>query len=142
MKVAVAILIALALGFAAFVRLSPMEAVRWHVDPQTAPGPGPDGSFRVTVGLDRQPKAVLEALDAIAMATPRTTRLAGTVADGRITYVTRTAFWGFPDATTVEARASGTGSELTIFARLRFGRGDMGVNRKRVQAWIAAMGAS
>ena len=75
-------------------------------------------------------------IDAIARATPRTTVLAGSVAEGRITYVTRSRLWGFPDYTTVER----SGDRITLFGRLRFGRGDMGVNRARIEGWLAQAG--
>ncbi len=140
MKLAASLVVALVLGFAVFVRLAPLDAARWHVDPANAPGPGPEGSYRVTLSVQQPPTDILAALDAIAMATPRTFRLAGSVAEGRITYVTRSALWGFPDVTTVEARSTDAGTELSIFARVRFGQGDMGVNRARVASWLAEMG--
>ena len=54
-----------------------------------------------------------------------------------ITYVTRSRLIGFPDYTTVEAKDG----MVTVFARLRFGRSDLGVNRRRVEGWIKALGA-
>jgi hypothetical protein len=51
-------------------------------------------------GADR---AALARLDEIALATPRTTRLAGSPDEGRITWITRSALWGFPDYTTAQA---------------------------------------
>jgi hypothetical protein len=81
------------------------------------------------------PSDLLARLDAVALATPRTTRLAGSVSEGRITWVTRSAVWGFPDYTTAEARADG----LYLQARLRFGREDMGVNAARLRDWLARL---
>ena len=46
----------------------------------------------------------LAALDAVAMAWPRTERLAGGPEEGRITWVTRSALVGFPDYTTAAVR--------------------------------------
>jgi uncharacterized protein (DUF1499 family) len=77
----------------------------------------------------------LAKLDELAQATPRTTVLAGSVEDGMITYVTRTQVIGFPDYTTVQQ----DGDVLRIHARLRFGRSDFGVNRDRVDGWLAAL---
>ena len=54
---------------------------------------------------------------------------------GRISWVPRSALWGFPDYTTAEVRPDG----LYTYARLRFGRGDMGVNAARLQAWAQAL---
>ena len=81
------------------------------------------------------PEAVLEALDAVAGETPRTVRLTGSPGEGRITYVTRSRIWGFPDYTTAAATPVDGGARLTLLARLRFGGSDMGVNRARVEDW-------
>ncbi len=127
---------------AAYVRLAPSDPARWHVDPAAAePGPGrfvvkPDGGDIAGPLLDMPPREALAAFDAVARATPRTRILAGSVGEGRITYVTRSALWGFPDYTTVEAVQAEGGSRLAIFARLRFGESDLGVNEARVRGWL------
>ena len=54
---------------------------------------------------------------------------------GRITWITRSLLWGFPDYTTAEVRADG----LYLFARLRFGGGDNGVNAARLRNWLARL---
>jgi len=58
------------------------------------------------------------------------------VAEGRVTYITRSKLWGFPDYSTFETRDG----DLLIHARLRFGSSDMGVNRARVTDWLARLG--
>ena len=85
------------------------------------------------------PEPLLTRLDAIALATPRTNRLSGDPASGRITYITRTALWGFPDYTTAQTTPTPDGTRLDIHARLRFGRGDMGVNAARLTAWTGGL---
>jgi hypothetical protein len=135
------LLIALVLGAAAFIRLAPSDPSVWHVAPD--PGLWSDASpwgqvaktatgatlrLRATDG-----KAMLARLDDVAMATPRTIRLAGSVEEGRITWVARSLLFGFPDYTTAEARADG----VFIHARQRFGRGDWGVNAARLSDWLA-----
>lgn len=139
-----AFLIIAVLGLMAFVRLAPVDAAQWHVA-QTGTGwakapwdavVSETGGARLRLSAAKgAPRDLLARLDAVALATPRTTRLAGSVEEGRITYVTRSALWGFPDFTTAEARDDG----LYIHARLRFGREDMGVNAKRLQGWLAAL---
>ena len=52
------------------------------------------------------------------------------------TYVTRTKFMGFPDYTT----ARQDGDFLKVYARLRFGRSDLGVNGARIADWLLQMG--
>ena len=83
--------------------------------------------------------ALLSRLDQAALASPRTTRLAGTPQSGRITWVTRTALIGYPDYTTAEATQTPTGTRLDIYARQRFGGSDFGVNTARLQAWLKGM---
>lgn len=138
---AVYLLLVLLAGLAAvagYVRLAPHDVARWHVAPR-ADGPWGEvvagegwASLRLETGLARE---LLARLDSVARTTPRTTRLAGSVEEGRITWVTRSALWGFPDYTTAEARSDG----LHVLARLRFGGGDMGVNAARLRVWRDAL---
>lgn len=154
MKILLWIVIVLAvaqLAFAAYVRLAPEDPARWHIDLADL-GPRPDNAAvfcptpgtRLSSGTADAPD--LAALDAIAMAWPRTARLAGSVADGHITYVTRTRLMAFPDYTTVqivewpgpsdEGEAGERVVDLCIVARQRYGLQDGGVNAARVQAWV------
>ena len=64
-----------------------------------------------------------------------TIRSTGSGAAGHITYITRSAVFGFPDMTTVERR----GNQIRMYARLRFGASDLGVNRKRLERVIATL---
>lgn len=128
------------LGFAAWVRLAPTDPADWHRRPSGLRGLGDErgeGSFAATRPLGRRSGAeVLAALDAVALATPRTRRLGGSPEEGIVTWVTRSAVWGFPDYTTAWVGAD----TVTVFGRLRYGRSDMGVNEARVCAWLAAIG--
>ncbi|RDC72516.1 DUF1499 domain-containing protein [Rhodovulum sp. 12E13] len=141
----VVVIVVVVLGFAAWVRLAPTDPAAWHVDPASAePGPGrfvvnPEGGDADGPLLAMPPREALAALDAIARDTPRTRAIAGSVEEGRITYLTRSALWGFPDFTTVEAVPAEGGSRLVIFARLRFGQDDMGVNEARVRGWLSQL---
>jgi uncharacterized protein (DUF302 family) len=72
--------------------------------------------------------ALITAFDAVAVAAPRTTVLAGSVVFGQFTYVTRPTLLGFPDFTTVRAEWDGRGARLVIFARSRFRVSDFGAN--------------
>jgi uncharacterized protein (DUF1499 family) len=138
------ILLALLVAAGAFVRLAPTDAAQWHVSPVTDAAPdcairGDTGSARAACTLPGTPDQVLERLDVLALATPRTTRLAGDPASGRITWVTRSLVWGFPDYTTAEAAAAEGGTRLDLHARLRFGGSDLGVNAARLLGWLAAL---
>ncbi len=132
------------LGLAAWVRLAPSDPAVWHVDPEAVTDRGARNSYLVAVGGDAAPlelplppDQVAARLEAIALATPRTTRLAGQ--GDFVTYVTRSAAFGFPDYTSVRIRPTATGSHVLIFARSRYGDGDLGVNRARVDAWSAQL---
>jgi len=125
------LIVGLVVLLGAYIRLAPSDLGLWHVTPigdtdQDLPG----GVIRV---IETGPDGLVR-LDAIARATPRTRVLAGTVDEGMITYVTRTKVVGFPDYTTVQQ----DGDMLRIHGRLRFGRSDFGVNRNRVDGWLAA----
>ncbi|MGR3321068.1 MAG: DUF1499 domain-containing protein [Pseudooceanicola sp.] len=126
------ILLLVFLAAQAYVRLAPSDAGHWHAVPDTATDRTLDGGVIRVIPAYAD---TLKRLDAIARDTPRTQVLAGGPGTGMTTYVTRTRFWGFPDYTTVARR----GEEVVIYARLRFGRSDMGVNRARVDRWLAAL---
>jgi uncharacterized protein (DUF1499 family) len=138
-------LLILMAGGMAYVRLASDDPARWHVP--VAPAGGEcvvqaANAARARLHLPGVgPAEVLARLDGIALATPRTLRLAGGPAEGRVTWVTRSRLFGFPDYTTAEARADGADTVLTLHARARYGRGDMGVNAARLKDWIARLGA-
>ena len=52
-----------------------------------------------------------------------------------MTWITRSRLFGFPDYTTAEVRSDG----LYVWSRLRFGKGDMGVNAARLNGWALAL---
>jgi uncharacterized protein (DUF1499 family) len=55
-------------------------------------------------------------------------------------YVARSALFNFPDLIMVQIREDGAGrSDLIIYSRSVYGRSDFGVNRKRVETWLAAL---
>jgi uncharacterized protein (DUF1499 family) len=58
----------------------------------------------------------------------------------RATYIDHSAVFRFPDIVTVEFVALGEGkSSVAIDSRSRYGTGDMGVNRRRVIAWLTML---
>ena len=99
---------------------------------------GPNGD-RPEIASDAAPVDLLSRLDAVAMAEPGVTRLAGSAAEGRVTYVQRSRLMSYPDAISVSAVPEGAGSRLSIYSRSRFGVSDMGVNAARVDRWLAAL---
>lgn len=140
----VLLILAVVMG-AAYVRLAPSDPDRWHrfADPK-GPGDYPfAGGFEARRVVAGDPDAVMAALAGAAQNTPRTQVLAGSAKSGFVTFVTRSALWGFPDYTTIyltrdDPQAEGA-TTLTIHARLRFGQSDLGVNAARVRAWLEAV---
>jgi hypothetical protein len=138
MGLAAAFAVVAVLGLIAFVRLAPSDPADWHVD-LAAPGfdPGIGQVFCLRPGARYMPsepmETVLARLDAIALATPRTERLTGSVEEGRITWITRSALMGYPDYTTAQIVP---GPGLCVFGRQRFGNGDWGVNAARIGGWM------
>jgi hypothetical protein len=124
-------------GLMAYIRLAPSDPTLWHAD-LAAGVPAkahvfcirPDNRFGLIQG---DPKALLEKLDGIALATPRTIRLAGSAQEGRITWVTRSGLMGYPDYTTAQVM---DGPGLCIAGRQRFGSEDWGVNAARIGGWV------
>ena len=120
------VVLLLALAFAAYVRLAPSDPARWHVAVEGAADRDfAGGALRVVEGG----AARLSQIDGAMRGLARTQVLTGSVAEGRVSYVTRSKWMGFPDYTTVEAREG----QVAIYARLRFGKSDLGVNRARVE---------
>ncbi len=128
-------LVALIVAFALYVRLAPSDPARWHKPPPDLPL-GDSAGQNSFVAVRAGAPTILERLIQIAETTPRTKRFAGSAEDGMVTFITRTRLWGFPDYTTIRLMDE----TLTVYARARFGQGDMGVNRARVLAWLAAAG--
>lgn len=129
-----------------WVRLAPHDIARWHLDPRMVARPDTpnfhllrmaDGDAPAPL-FDMPPDALARQIDAIAKA-QGATMLAGRVSEGHMTYLTRSRLMGFPDYTSVLIEPAGNGSMLTAFARARFGYSDMGANRARLQAWLAAL---
>jgi uncharacterized protein (DUF1499 family) len=58
----------------------------------------------------------------------------------RLVYIQRSPFFRFPDIVTVEFVPLGAQrSSIAIDSRSRYGRGDFGVNRRRVTDWMALL---
>jgi len=146
MKILLGLVLAAVLGTVALVvyaRLRPLDPAALMAD-ATAPGfvpPGRDGAaFCAPAGAPVSlAPGELAALDAVAVGWPRTTRLAGSVAEGRIAWVTRSRLIGYPDVTTAQIVGTGEAARLCLVARQVIGQADMGVNGARLRAWIRAV---
>ncbi len=126
------LIVVLAIGFAVYVRVAPSDTAKWHKEPQVAHDSDNENSVRRLVMSGRDG---LARFHQVAVGTPRTTVLAGSVDEGMVTYVTRSKLLAYPDYTT----AFQDGDMLKVYGRSRFGRKDFGVNANRVEAWIDAL---
>ncbi|MEO1493727.1 MAG: DUF1499 domain-containing protein [Pseudomonadota bacterium] len=140
-------------AMAVFMRVVGDDPAVWHVDPATAERSGkpndymvaPDGAIAAqadqsTTVRDLPAKEHLFLFDAVAMNAPRTEIIGGSLDEGWITYVQRSMLFGYPDYITVKAVEVEGGSALIVWSRARYGYGDMGVNRDRVERWLAQIG--
>ena len=131
-----------ALAGVAYVRLSPTDIATFHVAPvatQAGDTPGAH-SFKAARQITTPAADILRAINQIAEQTDRTQLVAGGPGEGVMTYQTRSAVMGYPDYTTVTVTDGAEGPLLVINARSRFGESDMGVNRARVEDWLARLG--
>ena len=144
MKTFLSLFVVIAVGLLFYIRLAPSAVERWHIDPTGPSARTGEGRFLVRDGADKDsptvahaPHDVLAQFADIALTSPRTILLAGAPETGRMTFVSRSKFFGFPDYTTVQSVVAGEGStKLVVYGRLRFGRRDFGVNRARIQSWL------
>lgn len=148
MRMAGLVVVLLIVAAMAYVRLSPNAPARWHQDPMTAGRPGmsngyllrPAGGDAVAPVYKMTPEALAARIDKVALNWPRTHRFAGSVQAGFMTYVTRTRIWGFPDFTSVKVLPAPGGATFAAFARARFGKSDLGVNKARLEGWLKELG--
>jgi hypothetical protein len=135
------ILAALVLGGLAFIRLVPSDPARWHVDPVTVADPAKPHFARLVPGMvtGADVASLAAAADAAMLALPRTTLLAGSVAQGHMTYITRSRLMGYPDYTSIRVLPGASGATLGAFARSRFGTSDLGVNAARLDRLKTAL---
>lgn len=130
---------------ALWVRLSPNPPQQWSVDPLTTGEPGsqngylirPDGGDAAAPVYAVSAAELAKRINAIALNWPRTHLIAGSPGKGGMTYITRSLIWGFPDFTSINVIALGEDrSTFAAFARSRFGKSDLGVNKARLEAWL------
>lgn len=127
------LIIAVVIGGLAYIRLAPSDPAVWNTDPQVLSDQDLRDGVRRRFEGDEEMMARLER---IILSSPRTDKLAGSVEEGRVTYITRSKWMGFPDYTTVQL----VDGDIELYARLRFGRSDLGVNKARVDGWLEKLG--
>lgn len=151
----IAVVVVAVAGAAVYFRTVPSAPDRWHVDPLVAEAPTTPNAWRVGPAPALGPEPDVEApvydlsadalarkLDAMVMAEPRTERLAQSQDGLWVTYVQRSRVMGFPDYMSVRVIPRGEdAATLSIFSRSRYGQSDLGVNRARVENWLAGLSA-
>lgn len=83
------------------------------------------------------PEALLTAFKAVALEAPRT-KLVREEGD-QVELVQRSLIFRFPDYITAAAEAVDGGSALSVYSRAVIGYSDLGVNAKRIKAWMEAL---
>lgn len=94
----------------------------------------------VPVVLPVAPAEAFKRVDRVAM-TLGWDVVARTPADGRLEAVDTSQWFGFRDDIVVRIRADGTGSRVDIRSKSRAGESDLGVNARRIRAFIALLKA-
>lgn len=143
-------------GTIAIVRTLSHDVEQWHVDPQTAPDPSTPNWYRVVPEGENAASVYNVSAEVLSQAFDRVVGNQSSIellkddrsSGGPVTWVQRSALFGFPDyisvsflPVAVENADGGASSTLAIFSRARIGQSDLGVNKKRVTAWLAALEA-
>jgi hypothetical protein len=97
--------------------------------------PAPD---IVTARRALAPAALYAAIRRVAASQPRTYLHVAYADRLQAHYVARSAVFNFPDLIAVQVLPDST---LILFSRSVYGRSDFGVNRKRLERWLAALDA-
>ena len=125
----------------------------WHVNPLTIERPttpntyyvAPQAMVEATVDLEAPiyaaPASIMaKAFDDYVLTQPNIVLLQKSSDELFTTYVQRTPTLKMPDYITVKVIDLGEGrSTLAIYSRSRYGYGDMGVNKARVELWLQSM---
>ncbi len=129
------------------------DPAEWHIDPLTVELPTSPNTYYVApqsmvesqVALEAPVYAIPAAIMAKAfndyvVTQPNAQAIAGSVDALWLTYVQRTPILKMPDYITVKFIDLEDGkSTLAIYSRSRFGYGDMGVNKARVELWLQSL---
>ena len=101
-----------------------------------------DPPHRVAPVFDRPVEKLAADFRRIALEQPRT-RLIEVSPDGRdLELVQRSRLFRFPDRISARFLPLEDGSStLIVYSRAKYGRRDFGVNRRRIDSWLAALGA-
>lgn len=138
-----------------FVSTAKHDPEVWHLDPLHAPASGKPNTYRVaplnlaTQAVDQdapiyreRPLVLSQAFDNFVLTQPNTVRMAGLPSSLMMTYVQTSKHLKMPDYITVKfIEIDAEHTTIAIYSRARFGYGDLGVNKKRVENWLKPLAA-
>jgi uncharacterized protein (DUF1499 family) len=113
--------------------------------------PSPNTALAAPAGADPAPDIVTpvfavpasrlyDAVIAVTADQPRTYLAAAYPAERQVHLVARSAWLNFPDLITAQIGEAGReASTLVLFSRSVYGYSDLGVNRRRLTSWLAAV---
>lgn len=94
----------------------------------------------VTPAFPVPPTRLYDVVLAVAAGRPRTFLAAAYPAERQAHFVARSALLNFPDLITAQVGEAGPEtSTLVLYSRSVYGYSDLGVNRQRLSAWLAAL---
>lgn len=80
---------------------------------------------------------VFRAIEDAVVHEPRLEEVSADAGQGTLRFVQRSRLMGFPDTINVKVLpTTDGGSAVLIYSRSLIGKGDMGVNRQRVERWV------
>ena len=156
LRMAIYLVIALmvALG-AVYVRVATVshDPAEWHVDPfeierpitpntyYVAPSSMVDADVDLQAPVYSAPAEVMAAaFEQYVLTQPNVVLIAGSAEESWFTFVQRTPVLRVPDYISVKfINFEDRGSTMAIYSRSRFGYGDMGVNKARVDLWLQSL---
>lgn len=147
--VVLGVLAALTVVAAIMIRRLDHDAGVWHVDPLTAPKPSTPNSYRVAPAdadvdadadaptFDVSAAELAAKFDRVARDSGNVDVVGGAPANGFVTYVQTSSLFAFPDYISVRfIEIDASSSTLAVLSRSRLGQSDLGVNKKRITAWL------
>ncbi|MEX2615714.1 MAG: DUF1499 domain-containing protein [Alphaproteobacteria bacterium] len=121
-----------------FAALRPADAPnRFLVCPENYCAAPPD---RISPVFDMPVAALRDRWQQMLQRHPRITQARADETGLQHDFVQRSRFFRFPDSITVRfIPLPENRSTLAVYSRSRYGRDDFGVNRERIEAWLAAL---
>ena len=93
----------------------------------------------VTATYNLPAPTLFVAISQVAQNMPRTFKLVAYEGRLEAAYVVRSRVFSFPDTIQFKIAAKGDGSTLVLYSASRYGDSDFGVNRARVENWLATL---